>query len=131
MIAGQGAWHDGRPIRCRSGVALAAALMTTSNPRFIPEADMAGFRRLDAEVHFTQYGGGCCAYGARARGRTDLAVDAGFEIYDLWAPTAIIEGAGGAVTDWSGAAIGLGWSGRVVAAGDRQLLDAALARLAG
>ncbi|MBX5032385.1 hypothetical protein HJB70_28270 [Rhizobium lentis] len=31
-----------------------------------------------------------------------MAVDAGFDTYDLFASTAIIEGAGGMVTDWSG-----------------------------
>lgn len=117
-IAGRGAWHNGAPIRCRAGVALADAYMTSSNPRFVPEADRAPFARLDGAVRFTQYGGSCYAYACLARGRTDLAVDAGFDAYDLFAPAAIITGAGGVVTDWAGRPLDLGWNGRVIAAGD-------------
>lgn len=130
-IAGQGAWHNGAPVRCRKGVALADAYMTSSNPRFVPAEDRAGFARLDAEVRFTQYGGSCYAYGCLARGRTDLAVDAGFDAYDLFAPSAIIDGAGGIVTDWAGKPLDLGWHGRVVAAGDAALHGRALELLAG
>jgi histidinol phosphatase-like enzyme (inositol monophosphatase family) len=129
-ISGGGAWHDGKPIRCRAGTALADAYMTSSNPRFIPEADRAPFARLDEAVRFTQYGGSCYGYACLARGRTDLAVDAGFDAYDLFAPTAIIEGAGGIVTDWQGAPLDIGWRGCVVAAGDRPLHEQALTRLA-
>jgi inositol-phosphate phosphatase/L-galactose 1-phosphate phosphatase/histidinol-phosphatase len=125
-----GAWHNGAPIRCRTGVALADAYMTSSNPRFVPEPDRAAFARLDAAVRFTQYGGSCYAYACLARGRTDLAVDAGFDAYDLFAPTAIIEGAGGIVTDWAGRPLDLGWQGRVIAAGDPALHARALGFLA-
>lgn len=129
-IAGSGAWHNGTAIRCRTGVALADAYMTSSNPRFVPEADRAPFARLDQAVQFTQYGGSCYAYACLARGRTDLAVDAGFDAYDLFAPTAIIDGAGGIVTDWAGQPLDLGWQGRVVAAGDAALHAQALRLLA-
>jgi inositol-phosphate phosphatase/L-galactose 1-phosphate phosphatase/histidinol-phosphatase len=128
-ISGRGAWHNGKPIRCRKGTALSDAYMTSSNPRFVPEADRAPFARLDAAVQFTQYGGSCYSYACLARGRTDLAVDAGFDAYDLFAPTAIIEGAGGIVTDWEGQPLDLAWQGRVIAAGDRALHAAALALL--
>lgn len=129
-IAGRAAWHNGAPIRCRTGTPLAAAYMTSSNPRFVPDADRAAFARLDQAVQFTQYGGSCYAYACLARGRTDLAVDAGFDAYDLFAPTAIIQGAGGIVTDWSGRGLDLGWQGRVVAAGDPALHAQALGLLA-
>ncbi|AOF94313.1 inositol monophosphatase family protein [Sinorhizobium sp. RAC02] len=128
-ISGRGAWHNGKPIRCRKGTALSDAYMTSSNPRFVPEADQAPFARLDDAVQFTQYGGSCYSYACLARGRTDLAVDAGFDAYDLFAPTAIIEGAGGIVTDWQGHPLDLAWQGRVIAAGDQALHAAALERL--
>jgi histidinol phosphatase-like enzyme (inositol monophosphatase family) len=128
-ISGRGAWYNGSPIRCRKGTALADAYMTSSNPRFIPEPDRAPFSRLDEAVRFTQYGGSCYAYACLARGRTDLAVDAGFDTYDLFAPTAIIEGAGGIVTDWKGAPLDLDWRGHVIAAGEESLHAQALARL--
>lgn len=125
-ISGRGAWHNGKAIRCRKGTALADAYMTSSNPRFIPEADRAAFARLDDAVQFTQYGGSCYSYACLARGRTDLAVDAGFDAYDLFAPTAVIEGAGGIVTDWQGGPLDLAWRGCVLAAGDEALHARAL-----
>ena len=130
-IAGRGAWHDGAPIRVRKGTALADAYMTSSNPRFVPDEDRPAFARLDAAVRFTQYGASCYAYACLARGRTDLAVDAGFDTYDLYAPTAIIQGAGGQVTDWTGQPLDLHWHGRVIASGDAALHAQALERLAG
>lgn len=130
-ISGRGAWRNGTAIRCRTGTVLANAYMTSSNPRFIPDADRAAFARLDAAVHFTQYGGSCYSYACLARGRTDIAVDAGFDAYDLFASTAIIEGAGGIVTDWSGNPLTLNWRGGVVAAGDSYLHGDALERLNG
>ncbi len=130
-IAGRGAWWNGAPVRCRTGTPLGEAYMTSSNPRFVPEADRAAFARLDAAVRFTQYGGSCYAYACLARGRTDLAVDAGFDAYDLFAPAAVILGAGGTVTDWTGAALDIGWKGQVVAAGDPALHGRAIELLGG
>lgn len=129
-ITGRGAWHDGAPIRVRKGTALADAYMTSSNPRFVPEADRAAFARLDAAVRFTQYGASCYGYGCLARGRTDLAVDAGFDPFDLYAPAAVIAGAGGQVTDWGGQPLSLDWHGRVIASGDPALHARALDMLA-
>ena len=65
-----------------------------------------------------QYGGSCYAYGLLASGRTDIAVDAGFGIFDILAVAAVIEAAGGIVTDWDGNTIDLSWRGRVVAEGE-------------
>ena len=59
------------------------------------------------------------------------SVDAGFDTYDLYAPTAIIQGAGGQVTDWAGQPLSLQWHGRVIASGDADLHAQALERLAG
>ena len=128
-VAGRFARHNGSPIRCRPNAALDSAFMTSSNPRFLTEAELAATRRLDRSVRFTQYGGSCYAYGCLARGRTDLAVDGGLDTFDIFAPVAIIQGAGGMATDWAGAPISLAWRGQVLAAGDAALHAEAMARL--
>ena len=120
-VAGHAAWFQGRRIQCRANVALKDAFMTSSNPRFLSAEQLAKVLRLDAMVRFTQYGGSCYAYGSLARGRTDLAIDAGLEAFDIFAMAAIIEGAGGKVSDWAGAAITLDWRDEVLAAGDAAL----------
>jgi fructose-1,6-bisphosphatase/inositol monophosphatase family enzyme len=66
-----------------------------------------------------------------ASGRTDLAVDSGLKVYDVFAPApaAVVSGAGGVVTEWSGAGLHLGSKEQIVAAGDPVLHSSALALL--
>ncbi|CAH1667699.1 Inositol monophosphatase [Hyphomicrobiales bacterium] len=129
-ISGISAQHNGVPVRCKPCDALAGAFLTSSNPRFLTEAEREALGRLDREVAFTQYGGSCYSYGCLARGNTDLAVDGGLDPFDVFATAAIIEGAGGIVSDWGGKPIDLGWKGQIAAAGDRRLHGHALAKLA-
>jgi len=134
-LSGQWAHHDwegyhkATPIHCRSCDSLQSAYLTSSNPRFLNAQEKQAFDRLDREVGFTQYGGSCYAYGCLARGRTDLAVDGSFDAYDLFACAAIIEGAGGKVTDWQGNRLNLDWHGGVLASGDERIHEQALAHL--
>jgi histidinol phosphatase-like enzyme (inositol monophosphatase family) len=72
----------------------------------------------------------CYAYGLLASGHCDLIVEMGLEPYDYLPLVPVIEGAGGWLTDWKGNPLGLNSDGRVVAAGSRPLLDAALRVLA-
>ena len=130
-VAGERAARNGKPVRTRACRDLSAALMTNSNPDFFLPADRPGFDSRRGRVRYTQYGGSCYAYGVLASGRTDLAVDGGLDPYDIFAPAAVIEGAGGLVTDWSGAGITLGWRNLVLAAGDPALHAMVLPLLTG
>ena len=125
-VIGAGTWRNAAPQRTRRCSGLDVAFATNSNPDFMDDGERARFDRLRARVRYVQYGGSCFAYGLLASGRTDIAIDAGLETCDIFAPTAIIEAAGGTVTDWDGADIDLGWRGRVLAAGDRRLHEEAL-----
>ena len=58
----------------------------------------------------------------------DLVVEAGLKSWDIEAAVPVIEGAGGLVTDWRGTRIGRD-GGQMAIAGDRALLDEALATL--
>jgi fructose-1,6-bisphosphatase/inositol monophosphatase family enzyme len=73
----------------------------------------------------------CYAYGLLASGHCDLIVETGLEPYDYLPLVPVIEGAGGCLTDWKGNPLGLNSNGRVVAAGSRPLLDAAIRVLGG
>jgi inositol-phosphate phosphatase/L-galactose 1-phosphate phosphatase/histidinol-phosphatase len=128
-VSGERATLNGAAIRTRACGDMATALMTNSNPDFFQPAERAAFEALRPQVRYTQYGGSCYAYGVLASGRTDLAIDGALEPFDIFAPIAVIEGAGGVVTDWSGAPITLGWSNLVLAAGDRDLHTQALMAL--
>ncbi len=117
-VVGEGARRNGTPQRTRPCASLETAFATNSNPDFLMPEERERFERVRARVRYMQYGGSCYAYGLLASGRTDIALDAGFDIFDVLAVAAVIEAAGGIVTDWDGNAIDLSWQGRVVAAGD-------------
>ena len=60
-----------------------------------------------------------------ADGHIDLVIEAGLKSWDVDCIVPILEGAGGASSDWTGQPIGA-HGGRVVLAGDRTLLEEAL-----
>jgi fructose-1,6-bisphosphatase/inositol monophosphatase family enzyme len=59
-------------------------------------------------------------------GRLDLIVEADLDVHDFMALVPVIEGAGGLVTDWQGAALTPASDGRIVAAGDPTVHEGAL-----
>ncbi len=129
-VSGTSAAHNGRAIRTRPCEALAHAYMTNSNPDFLKPDEARRFHALRGQAQYTQYGGSCYSYGLLASGRTDIGIDAALDTFDIFAPTAVIEGAGGAVTDWDGRPIGFDMDGRVLATGSTTIHRQALAVLA-
>ena len=91
--------------------------------------EAAAFRRVAGAVRLTRYGTDCYAYALIAAGMIDLVIEAGLQAYDVQAPIAVIEAAGGVVTDWGGRPCLDG--GRVLAAANREVHAAALALLRG
>jgi inositol-phosphate phosphatase/L-galactose 1-phosphate phosphatase/histidinol-phosphatase len=81
-------------------------------------------------VRFPDYGGDCYSYGLLAMGSIDLIVEADLDVHDFMALVPVIEGAGGFVTDWRGAALTPTSDGRIVAAGDPRVHERALKLLA-
>ncbi len=122
--------RNGQPVSVKSCSELSQAFVTCSSPDFMSDDESTRFAELRKLVPYVQYGGSCFAYGTLASGRTDLAVDSGLEPFDVYASAAVIQGAGGFMTDWNGQDISLDWSGKVIAAGDKDCLQAALAILA-
>lgn len=127
---GHGARWNGRPVQARRCADISQAFLTTSNTDLLSVDELTAFKRLKERARLTLYGASCYAYGLLASGRTDVGIDAGLDIFDMLAPAAVIEGAGGAVTDWNGLPLSLSWRGRVAAAGDRSVHEAVIALLA-
>ena len=114
-----------RTLRTRRCADLAHALLATTDPRLFAEGEEATrFRTLEGQVRLSRYGADCYAYCMLAAGQVDLVVEAGLKPYDICALIPIIEGAGGRITAWDGGSAAQG--GRVVAAGDPRLHEAAL-----
>ena len=126
---GRGTTCNGEPARTRRCAALARAHVATSAPHYFDAADFAAFERVCGGTFDTLYGGDCQNYALLASGHLDLVVEAGLKLYDWAALVPVVEGAGGAVRDWTGERLRRGSDGRVVAAGDDALIEQVLARI--
>jgi len=118
-----------RDLHVRPCATIADAMVFTTNPRLMNEADRTAFGRVEGAVRLSRYGGDCYAYCMLASGHVDLVIETGLKPHDIVALIPIIEGAGGIVTNWEGGSAVKG--GRVVAAGDKRMHAAALKLLAG
>ncbi|WP_425092119.1 histidinol-phosphatase [Tropicimonas sp. S265A] len=104
--------------------ALSDAILFTTFPEVGSPEDRRGFEAVAEHVRLTRYGMDCYAYGLLAAGQIDLVIEAGLQAYDICAPIAVIEAAGGIVTDWQGAPAHAG--GRALAAANPSIHAAAL-----
>lgn len=127
---------EGHPTLCNGTVCrtsgthdLAIAMMSTSSPDFYSDAERPVLDALRKATRWRIYGGSALSYGRLASGRTDLACDTGFQVYDFAGFRPIIEGAGGIITDWEGKALTLDSGKQVLAAATPALHAAALQRL--
>ena len=118
-----------RDLRVRTCDSLKDAVMFTTSPLLMNEADRARFKLVEDKVKLSRYGGDCYAYCMLAAGQIDLIVETELKTHDIVALIPIINGAGGIVTTWEGGPPQAG--GRIVVAGDRRVHAAALEVLRG
>jgi histidinol phosphatase-like enzyme (inositol monophosphatase family) len=120
-----------RPLQVRTGLPLTDAIIATTDPEAcFNGAELGAWRQIRSAVRLARLGCDAYAYAMVALGTLDLVVEAGLKSWDVEAAVPVIEGAGGLVTDWTGAPIGR-HGGQMAIAGDRALLDEALAALKG
>ncbi|QYX56127.1 inositol monophosphatase family protein [Roseovarius sp. SCSIO 43702] len=112
------------PLAVRGGRPLDEAILFSTFPELgsAPEAD--AFRAVSQKARLTRFGMDCYAYALIAAGQIDLVIESGLQPYDIHAPIAVIEAAGGIVTDWQGNPAHHG--GRAIAAAAREQHEAAL-----
>lgn len=115
-------------LHTRSHATLAEATLFTTFPEVGTARDRDGFEAVSRHVQLTRYGMDCYAYALLASGHVDLVIEAGLNAYDIHAPIAVIEAAGGIVTNWTGGQAHDG--GQVLAAANPDIHAAALALLA-
>lgn len=131
-VPGRGARLDhageSRVLKARSGRALAEATLLTTYPEVGTPDEAAAFREVSARARLTRYGLDCYGYALVALGQADLVIEAELQAYDIQGPMAVVEAAGGVVTNWRGGPCEQG--GQVIAAGGRALHEEALALLA-
>ena len=116
-----------RNLRVRPCSGLSDAILFTTSPLLMNEADRAAFKKVEAGVKLSRYGGDCYAYCMLAAGHIALVIEPELKPYDTLPLIPILAGAGAVVTAWDGGPAGLG--GRVIAAGDARVHAAALEML--
>lgn len=118
-----------QPLRTRPPRPLREAVLFTTFPEIGTPEEAAAFGRVKAQARLTRYGLDCYAYALVAAGQIDLVIEAGLQAYDVQAPIAVIEAAGGVVTDWQGGPAFEG--GRILAAANPAIHAEAMALLNG
>lgn len=116
-------------LRVRAHRQLSDAILLSTFPEVGTAAEHRAFRAVADRVRLVRYGMDCYGYALLAAGQVDLVIEAGLQPYDVHAPIAVIEAAGGIVTDWQGRPAHAG--GQVLAAASPALHAEALALLRG
>jgi myo-inositol-1(or 4)-monophosphatase len=129
---GGGAHYRGpagkRELRVRPCAAIEDAVVYTTSPRLMKDADRETFRRVEDKARLSRYGGDCYAYCMLAAGHIDAVIETELKPHDVMALIPIVTGAGGVMTTWDNGPPEAG--GRIIAAGDRRVHAAALKLLA-
>lgn len=128
-VAGRPTLHNGRPVETRRCPDLAEALLSATAPDMFGSEDEGAFLALKQRVRTATWGGDGYVYGLLASGFIDIVIEATMKLHDFAALVPVVEGAGGRITDWTGAALREDSDGRILAAGDPACHDAALAIL--
>jgi len=118
-----------RELRVRACETLADAVLFTTSPLLMNDADRKTFGKVEAAVRLSRYGGDCYAYCMLAAGHVDLVIETGLKPYDIIPLVPIITGAGGIITTWENGSAVTG--GHIVAASDKRVHAAALELLKG
>lgn len=114
-------------LRSRPARALRDAILLSTFPEVGTADEYAAFRRVSDQARLTRYGMDCYGYALLATGGVDLVIEAGLQTYDVQAPIAVIQAAGGIVTNWQGGPAHLG--GQVLAAANAEIHAEAMALL--
>ena len=130
-VRGGAATLNGAVISTRATTSLKEAVVFVNEPERTHALDPALFARLCGVGHTRRMSYDCYPHALVAAGQIDAVTDIGLEPYDFLPLTPLIEAAGGVITDWSGAPLGLGSDGRVVTAATPALHGGVLAVLNG
>jgi len=121
-------WND-RVVRAAQCNDLSRATVVRSDPDRSSVEENIGLSRLADAGAYSVCGAGSYGFAMVASGKLDIAIDVGLDAFDIGAPVAIIEAAGGSATDWFGQPLTLESHGRVLFLSDSALLGSAMDNL--
>lgn len=125
-IAGQGAWLNGTPIQTTRTCALSDATIFVNEAPGLYRQHPDLFARLLEVGKLCRLAYDCYPHALLAAGRIDAVIDYGLMPYDYLPVLPVVEAAGGVMTDWSGAPLGMESDGRTLGAATPELHAALL-----
>ena len=117
-----------RALRVRPCPDLSTAVIATTDPAIFAGAERDAWRQLRQGVRLARLGCNAYAYAMVAMGTLDMVVETRLKSWDIESAVPLIAGAGGVITDWTGATLGRD-GGQVAIAGDIACLEQALPAL--
>lgn len=118
------------PCRTSSCTRLADAIVMTTSPDAYGADDLARFNNASLKARLRRFGGDCYAYALLASGHVDAVLGCNLEPYDFMPMVAVVEGAGGVITDWQGQTLNIHqYDGRVLVSASAALHAEILAQL--
>lgn len=126
---GQPTTCNGKEVGSSGLQELSRARMVATSPDYFKPWQAKIFEAVSAEVEQRQFGGDCTLFTALASGGVDIVMEAGLHPHDYLPLVPIVEGAGGVISDWYGAALNFDNTGEVLACASKELHDVVLERL--
>lgn len=125
-IAGLKTSCNGNPCSTSTVKDLKRSRLCMTSPDMFNKPQKVKVESLSEQCGFRTFGGDCYNYGLLASGHSELICEASLKPYDYCALIPIIEGAGGAISNWHGEGLKIDSCGEVLAAANPQLLEQAL-----
>ena len=119
--------HGTIPLQTRPSRSFSKATLLTTFPEVGTIEERRAFMKVAEEVNLVRYGMDCYGYALLASGQVDLVIEAGLQAYDIHAPIAVVQAAGGVVSNWQGGAAHAG--GQAIAAANKDVHAIALSIL--
>ena len=131
-LAEGGCWLNGQPVATSGRGILSQTVAALSGPDDYRQTHTPGFERLRVTTRWNLYDTGCLGYASLARGAIDLCLNGpNLDAFDICALVPVVEGAGGRLTGWDGAALTLDSAGAILGTASAALHEAAMERLRG
>lgn len=108
-------------------LSLKEARLSTTGPNLFKTAfEQTAFAKIAREAKLVSYGGDAYGFGLLASSHIDLIIEANLKLHDVVAIAAILNEAGGIITDWGGNEIDVDFKGQVIAATSKELHEQVL-----
>jgi len=121
---------NGATARVRPCASLERAAMYTTSTEWCGPEERDAFERLRRKALMTLFSADAYAFGLLTSGHIDVAIECQLDPHDFLALVPVVEGAGGAITDWEGNPLDPHGKANILATGDSAVHKEAMAVLA-